>query len=64
MIAASRELAVLDQATRMLDEAKSLEEIKSIRDNAEAARNYAKAAKLGLEFQNCAAENQRGTLPL
>jgi hypothetical protein len=56
MIAMSRELAVLDQASRMLDEAKSLEEIKSIRDKAEAARNYVKAAKLGLELQNCAAE--------
>src|SRR5882672_7752510 len=56
MIAISRELAVLDQASRMLVEAKSLEEIKSIRDKAEAARNYVKAAKLGLELQNCAAE--------
>src|ERR1700704_2275498 len=56
MIAMSRELVVLDQASRMLDEAKSLEEIKSIRDKAEAARNYVKAAKLGLELQNCAAE--------
>jgi hypothetical protein len=56
MIAISQELAVLDQASRMLDEAKSLEEIKSIRDKAEAARNYVRAAKLGLELQNCAAE--------
>jgi hypothetical protein len=56
MIATSRELAVLNQASRMLDEAESLEEIKSIRDKAEAARNYVKAAKLGLELQNCAAE--------
>ena len=56
MIATSRELAVLVQASQMLDEAKSLEEIKSIRDKAEAARNYVKAAKLGLALQNCAAE--------
>jgi hypothetical protein len=56
MTATSRELAVLQQASRMLDEAKSLEEIKTIRDKAEAARNYVKAAKLGLELQNCAAE--------
>ena len=56
MITMSREVAVLDQASRMLVEAKSLEEIKSIRDKAEAARNYVKAAKLGLELQNCAAE--------
>jgi hypothetical protein len=56
MIANSRELAALDQASRMLDEARSLEEIKSIRDKAEAARTYVKAANLGLELQNCAAE--------
>src|SRR3954471_22700278 len=56
MIATSRELAMIDQASRMLDEAKSLEEIKTIRDKAEAVRNYVKAAKLGLELQNCAAE--------
>jgi hypothetical protein len=56
MIATSRELDVLNRASRMLDQAKSLEEIKSIRDKAEAARNYVKAAKLGLELQNCAAE--------
>jgi hypothetical protein len=52
----SRELAALGQASRMLVEAKSLEEIKSIRDKAEAARAYVKAAKLGLEVQNRAAE--------
>ena len=56
MIATTRELDVLNQASRMLDEAKSLEEIKSIRDKAEAARNYVKAAKLGLDLQNFAAE--------
>src|SRR3954453_20769306 len=56
MIVRSRELAILNQASRMLDEAKSLEKIKSIRDKAEAARNYVKAAKLGLDLQNCAAE--------
>ena len=55
MIATSRELAVPDQASRMPDEAKSPEEIKSIRDKVEAVRNYAKSAKLGLELQNCAA---------
>jgi hypothetical protein len=56
MIAISRELAVLNYASRMLVEAKSLEEIKPIRDKAEAARNYAKAAKLRMGLQNCAAE--------
>jgi hypothetical protein len=45
----------------MLDEAKSLEKIKSIREKAEAARNHVKAAKLGLKLQNCAAEVKRQT---
>lgn len=53
---ASRELAVLDQASRILADAKSLDEIKTVRDKAEAARTYAKAARLGLELQNRAAE--------
>ena len=56
MIVGSRDLTVLDQAARILAEAKSLDEIKSIRDKAEAARAYVKAAKLGLELQNRAAE--------
>jgi hypothetical protein len=33
-----RELAVLDQASRILADAKSLDEIKTVRDKAEAAR--------------------------
>jgi hypothetical protein len=37
-------------------EANSLEEIKAIRDKAEAVRSYAKAAQLGLDAQNHAAE--------
>lgn len=49
-------LTKLDQATRMLSEAKSLDEITHIIDIAEAARTYARAAKLGLEAQNYAAE--------
>src|SRR5262249_6349566 len=56
MIATTRELNVLNQAARTLNAANSLEEIKAIRDKAEAARNYVKAAKLGLDMQNCAAE--------
>lgn len=56
MITMSRELAMFDQASRMLAEAQSLQDIKSIRDKAEAARNYVKAAKLGLQLQNRAAE--------
>lgn len=52
----SREFALLDQASRMLAEASSLDQIKTVRDTAEAARTFAKAAKLGLELQNKAAE--------
>lgn len=46
----------LDRATQMLAEAKTLEDVKKIRDIAEAARVYARAAKLGLEAYNHAAE--------
>lgn len=56
MISGSHDLTVLDQASRILAEAKSLDDIKAIRDKAEAARTYVKAAKLGLELQNRAAE--------
>ena len=49
-------LAKLDKATQMLAEAKSLDEVKEIMDIAEAARTYARAAKLGLDAQNHAAE--------
>ena len=49
-------LAKLDKATHMLAEAKTLDEVKSIMDIAEAARTYARAAKLGLEAYNHAAE--------
>ena len=49
-------LAKLDKATQMLAEAKSLDEVKNIMDVAEAARTYARAAKLGLDAQNYAAE--------
>ena len=49
-------LAKLDKATQMLAEAKSLDEVKNIMDVAEAARTYARAAKLGLDAQNHAAE--------
>jgi len=50
------ELAKLEKATQMLIEAKSLDEVKHIIDIAEAAKTYAKAAKLGLDAQNHAAE--------
>lgn len=49
-------LAKLDKATQMLAEAKGLDEVKHIMDIAEAARTYARAAKLGLDAQNHAAE--------
>jgi DNA modification methylase len=49
-------LAKLDKAVFMLAEAKTLDEVKSIMDVAEAARVYARAAKLGLEAYNHAAE--------
>lgn len=52
----SRELMLLGQAERALAEATSLEEIKVIRDKAEAARKYVESARLGLSMQNHAAE--------
>lgn len=52
----SGELAKLDAATRMLAEAKTLDEVTHIVNIAEAARVYARAAKLGLEAYNHAAE--------
>lgn len=50
------ELEKLDMATRMLAEAKTLDQVKNIMDIAEAARVYARAAKLGLEAANHASE--------
>lgn len=52
----NRSLALLSQAHRAIAEAGSVDEIKSIRDKAEAARKYAQVAGLGLEIQNYAAE--------
>jgi len=49
-------LAKLSAATYALAEAKTLDEVKHIIDIAEAARTYARAAKLGLETANHAAE--------
>lgn len=51
-----RELALLGEARRMIQEASSLDEIKGIRDKAEAARKYVESAQLGLALQNHAAE--------
>lgn len=50
------ELILLDQADSALSQARSLEEIKVIRDKAEAVRKYAESASLGLQVQNRAAE--------
>lgn len=52
----TNELAKLDKAVHMLAEAKTLDEVKHIMDIAEAARVYARAAKMGLEAYNHAAE--------
>ncbi|HEX2473345.1 MAG TPA: hypothetical protein VHK01_01285, partial [Lacipirellulaceae bacterium] len=52
----AHELILLDQAGQALAEARSLEEIKTIRDKAEAVRKYAQSASLGLDVQNRAAE--------
>ena len=41
---------------RLLQRANSLDHVKAVRDKAEAVRTYAKAAKLGLNIQNHAAE--------
>lgn len=49
-------LARLSAATHALAEAKTLDDVKRIIDIAEAARTYARAAKLGLEAANHAAE--------
>jgi N6-adenosine-specific RNA methylase IME4 len=49
-------LARIDAASHKLAEAKSLNEVKHVIDIAEAARTYARAAKLGRKAQNHAAE--------
>jgi hypothetical protein len=50
------ELTLLDQAGQALAEAQSFDQIKEIRDKAEAVRKYAQSASLGLDIQNRAAE--------
>ena len=52
----SRQLTLLNEASMALAQAKTLYEIKDVRDKAEAVRHYAKSIALGLEMQNHAAE--------
>jgi len=52
------QLVKLDAARRALVEASTLQEIKEIRDQAEAIRQYVKAAGYSLENQNQAAETR------
>ena len=49
-------LARLELARRLLAETRSVDEVRSIHDLAEAARLYARQARLGLDAQNDAAE--------
>tara|TARA_B110000116_G_scaffold196884_1_gene171595 strand:+ start:183 stop:935 length:753 start_codon:yes stop_codon:yes gene_type:complete len=51
-----QQLATLDRAKLALAQATTVDQIKSIRDKAEAVRKYAQSAALGLEIQNTAAE--------
>ena len=51
-----RELALLDRAAQMLSQATTVDDLKEVRDAAESARVYAKAARLGLDLHNRAAE--------
>lgn len=49
-------LAVLDRAYLAIEQAQSLDELKEIRDQAEAARHYVKAAKMTTAMANRCAE--------
>ena len=49
-------LARLELARRLLAETRSVDEVRSIHDLAEAARLFARQARLGLDAQNDAAE--------
>src|SRR5271169_2110990 len=49
-------LATLDSVRLMLAEARTLPDLKKIRDKAEAVKAYARAQKIGIEVQNYAGE--------
>ena len=49
-------LATIAAATRMLAEARTLEDVRFVRDFAEALRTYARAHDLGVEAMNYATE--------
>lgn len=51
-----RSLIAISHASRMLAEAKSLEDVKSIRDLARAAEAWARSRHLGIEIENHGAE--------
>jgi hypothetical protein len=53
---ASRELSLLNHAHQAIAQVQGLDEIKNIRDKAEAVRKYAQSVGMGLELQNYAAE--------
>jgi hypothetical protein len=50
------ELSILAHAQTELAQANTVDEVKNVRDKAEAARKYAQCAQLGLETQNQCAE--------
>ena len=52
----STALMAMDQASRALEAASTLDDVKDIRDRAEAMRAYAKQAQYSLEIQNRCAE--------
>lgn len=56
MVSQGADIAILGNIACALAEAETLPEIKTLRDKAEAARAYAKAANMGLDLQNRAAE--------
>ena len=55
MASSPRSIVALNRARKGLADVRSLDDILSIRDKAEAVRHYAKSAQLGLEIQNEAA---------